>query len=256
VCPSGQRERAVNPSAQPTEVRILPPPLTHAVPHRSLTCDYAHVSARLSPARPADASNQRGFTLFVPLVVPFAILAGVAAFAVVSPNNQRTTPPSRPGALVWGDGIFANKTELQAWLRLHTGSYRRWARQHPAALRLVDGHPVRSASRRKSATAAPAPARGKARASSSHATNASAVAAAARPASIGRSTAQPLGTILFVAVLGLLALGAALVPRQVIEGVAPSWSVADSRRVGELRVALCGAGFAMLCGIGLALFLN
>src|SRR4051794_5883969 len=26
VCPSGQRERAVNPSAQPTEVRILPPP--------------------------------------------------------------------------------------------------------------------------------------------------------------------------------------------------------------------------------------
>ena len=25
VCPSGQRERAVNPSAQPTEVRILPP---------------------------------------------------------------------------------------------------------------------------------------------------------------------------------------------------------------------------------------
>src|SRR4051812_20710969 len=27
VCPSGQRERAVNPSAQPTEVRILPPPL-------------------------------------------------------------------------------------------------------------------------------------------------------------------------------------------------------------------------------------
>ena len=30
VCPSGQRERAVNPSAQPTEVRILPPPLMNA----------------------------------------------------------------------------------------------------------------------------------------------------------------------------------------------------------------------------------
>ena len=30
VCPSGQRERAVNPSAQPTEVRILPPPLSLA----------------------------------------------------------------------------------------------------------------------------------------------------------------------------------------------------------------------------------
>ena len=32
VCPSGQRERAVNPSAQPTEVRILPPPSTHHFP--------------------------------------------------------------------------------------------------------------------------------------------------------------------------------------------------------------------------------
>src|SRR5207253_9990319 len=31
VCPSGQRERAVNPSAQPTEVRILPPPLRREV---------------------------------------------------------------------------------------------------------------------------------------------------------------------------------------------------------------------------------
>ena len=30
VCPSGQRERAVNPSAQPTEVRILPPPSLRA----------------------------------------------------------------------------------------------------------------------------------------------------------------------------------------------------------------------------------
>ena len=30
VCPSGQRERAVNPSAQPTEVRILPPPFRPA----------------------------------------------------------------------------------------------------------------------------------------------------------------------------------------------------------------------------------
>src|SRR5262249_10309158 len=31
VCPSGQRERAVNPSAQPTEVRILPPPFSSAL---------------------------------------------------------------------------------------------------------------------------------------------------------------------------------------------------------------------------------
>src|SRR5213082_454931 len=47
VCPSGQRERAVNPSAQPTEVRILPPPLT---PARSPASAPAEASTRAARA--------------------------------------------------------------------------------------------------------------------------------------------------------------------------------------------------------------
>ena len=48
VCPSGQRERAVNPSAQPTEVRILPPPLTHApVAYSSEHGDFALAEERV-----------------------------------------------------------------------------------------------------------------------------------------------------------------------------------------------------------------
>src|SRR6266540_5406655 len=45
VCPSGQRERAVNPSAQPTEVRILPPPFHH--PARGL--DSTHEASLRRP---------------------------------------------------------------------------------------------------------------------------------------------------------------------------------------------------------------
>ncbi len=48
VCPSGQRERAVNPSAQPTEVRILPPPLARAAG----TAARSHGGNHVSPVGP------------------------------------------------------------------------------------------------------------------------------------------------------------------------------------------------------------
>ena len=55
VCPSGQRERAVNPSAQPTEVRILPPPLTS----QTTNPDGSHVGvSRFGSAH--DGSNLLG----------------------------------------------------------------------------------------------------------------------------------------------------------------------------------------------------
>src|SRR5690242_10404840 len=59
VCPSGQRERAVNPSAQPTEVRILPPPPRvpgraaygqQAVPPSTVLLPYAEPAKRQEPA--------------------------------------------------------------------------------------------------------------------------------------------------------------------------------------------------------------
>jgi hypothetical protein len=76
--------------------------------------------------------------LFLPLALPFAILAAVAVYGVVRPPSSNGPPaPGSPGSLVWGNGIFANRVELKAWFALHGGSYAAWAKQHPAALRLV-----------------------------------------------------------------------------------------------------------------------
>jgi hypothetical protein len=47
-------------------------------------------------------------------------------------------PPGTTGALVWGDGVFANKLELEAWLRIRGVSYESWARKHPAAVKLLE----------------------------------------------------------------------------------------------------------------------
>jgi hypothetical protein len=77
--------------------------------------------------------------VFLPLVVPFAILAAVGVFAVLS-NSKPTAATQAPGArgsLVWGDGLFAKPVEMKAWLRLHGGRYGSWAKQHPAGLNLI-----------------------------------------------------------------------------------------------------------------------
>src|SRR5437763_10557557 len=58
VCPSGQRERAVNPSAQPTEVRILPPPLARSLA-RARRDRIAVVLVR-SPARRRGLRSRTG----------------------------------------------------------------------------------------------------------------------------------------------------------------------------------------------------
>ena len=57
VCPSGQRERAVNPSAQPTEVRILPPPLSTVCPAGRACENPRH--GRPRNRRPAGARGAR-----------------------------------------------------------------------------------------------------------------------------------------------------------------------------------------------------
>lgn len=88
-------------------------------------------------ARPRKGTG-RSKTVFLPLALPFAVLAGVAVFGALTPYHRDAgPPPGQAGRLVWGDGIFANRVELRAWFRLHGGSYRAWARRHPAALRLV-----------------------------------------------------------------------------------------------------------------------
>jgi hypothetical protein len=85
--------------------------------------------------------KQRPFRLFLPLALPFAVLIGVGVFAALTPfKHDPGPPPGAPGALVWGDGIFANRFELKAWLNLHGASYAAWAKQHPAAVALVKPH--------------------------------------------------------------------------------------------------------------------
>lgn len=75
---------------------------------------------------------------FAPLVVPFLILLAVALFATYRSHTPKLTPPpGLRGSLVWGDAIFANRTEVKAWMTNHGASYDSWARHHPAALRLL-----------------------------------------------------------------------------------------------------------------------
>ena len=84
-------------------------------------------------------SRSNRLWMFLPLVMAFAILAGVAIYGVVNPSKAKTNPnaPGFRGSLVWGDGIFSNQAQLKAWLILHGASYQDWVKQHPAALRLV-----------------------------------------------------------------------------------------------------------------------
>ena len=64
---------------------------------------------------------------------------GIAIYGVVNPSKAKPNPnaPGFRGSLVWGDGIFANRAQLKAWLKLHGASYEDWVKQHPAALKLV-----------------------------------------------------------------------------------------------------------------------
>jgi hypothetical protein len=88
------------------------------------------------------AAQQTGvypIRIFLPLVVPFAILAAVGVFAFTSHprTSGATVAPGTRGSLVWGDGLFAKPVEMKAWLRLHGGRYGSWAKQHPAGLNLI-----------------------------------------------------------------------------------------------------------------------
>jgi 2-methylisocitrate lyase-like PEP mutase family enzyme len=59
VCPSGQRERAVNPSAQPTEVRILPPPLQPGQHEKAEAFRALHEGETFVIPNPCDSGSAR-----------------------------------------------------------------------------------------------------------------------------------------------------------------------------------------------------
>jgi len=95
------------------------------------------MARRRSARRPSTRRRTSRWAYF-PLAVPLAILVGIVAFANVRPSPAAgATPPGSRGSLVWGNGIFSKRVEVKAWLGIHGGSYRHWAPQHPAALRLL-----------------------------------------------------------------------------------------------------------------------
>jgi hypothetical protein len=87
----------------------------------------------------AQPERNRG-RVILPFVLALVILIGTSAYGLLRPQTHVPANPSAPGArgsLVWGNGLFANREELSAWLHQHHVTFARFARNHPAALRLV-----------------------------------------------------------------------------------------------------------------------
>src|SRR5918996_885071 len=79
--------------------------------------------------------KRRPWLVLLPWFVTLGLLGVSAAIAFVPREATLRDPtvPGQTGALVWGDGVFSNALELQAWLRIRGVTYAEWARKHPAA---------------------------------------------------------------------------------------------------------------------------
>jgi hypothetical protein len=184
--------------------------------------------------------------VFIPLLLPFLILIGIAVYAEVTPySSTNLPPPGQRGSLVWGDGIFANETEFRAWLRLHGGgSFQRWAKHHPAALSLVRPRPHRTAVPAKAKVKKPA-----------RAQKAAPAAVTAVPAvSTTSTTTKTPGWMrwIFTALGLLLALGAIAAPSRFV-GRLVTGPVRSDR---DMRLAIAGAAIAVLGGVAMAVLLG
>ena len=146
--------------------------------------------------QPQREQPKRGSRLPWSVVLPWgltgAILVGTAVLAFI-PRGVRTEqpPPGQAGALVWGNGVFSNALELEAWLRIRGVSYKTWARRHPAGVKLVTPRAIAlgpgstKAAAAKAATARKAAAK-KVAARKAAATRAAAAKAAATKAAAAR----------------------------------------------------------------------
>jgi len=175
--------------------------------------------------------------VFIPLLLPFLILIGIAVYAAVTPyDSTNLPPPGQRGSLVWGDAIFANKFELKAWLRNHGAPpYHRWATEHPAALSLLKPRPRKHhAIPARAKVLKPAPTR----------KPATAVAMLPTNSSSGPGPAKWLFTALGV----LLALGAIATPRRFVARLVTGPVRSDR----DMRLAVAGAAIAVLAGVAVA----
>jgi len=139
--------------------------------------------------QPQREQPKRGSRLPLSVVLPWAltgaILVGTAVLAFL-PRGVKTEqpPPGQAGALVWGNGVFSNALELEAWLRIRGVSYKTWARRHPAGVKLVTPRPtaLRPVGSKVAA---------KAQAKKAAARTAAAKKAAARTAAAKKAAAKP-----------------------------------------------------------------
>ena len=92
VCPSGQRERAVNPSAQPTEVRILPPPSSKGQPVRAFRVRERPDSspAKAGVARPHGEAGRNGTRTPLKVSRVYARCTGAASGRRSETRHPRT----------------------------------------------------------------------------------------------------------------------------------------------------------------------
>ena len=176
-------------------------------------------------------------------MLPFAILAGIAVFAALSPyESTKTPPPGTPGSLVWGDGIFSNRVEMKAWLKLHGGRYAEWAKLHPKALSLVK-------SRAKPHAAALAAKKKTPKTLKTRTTHS--VVASPAVASSSQGGGGGFAPSFFI-VLGLvLTVGAIWAPRRIFVRV----GAISADRDREVRLAMAGFGVAVIAGAGIAYLL-
>jgi hypothetical protein len=175
--------------------------------------------------------------IFLPYVLAFLVLAGVAIYGALKPTKASLDNPfGPPTGLVWGNGLFRNQAELRAWLRNHGVSYKTWAKTHPAARAIVS-----PSKRRKTAT--PAASKGRQPVATPKVT-----AAPAQVASTS-SKSRDKNILTWAAIaIGMLFGLIAVVPSRAARRFGLTW-LAEER---EFRLGVAGAGAALLVGVAVA----
>ncbi|MEO5576941.1 MAG: hypothetical protein ABIR67_07925 [Gaiellaceae bacterium] len=185
--------------------------------------------------------------MLLPWIVTLGLLTGTAAYVFWPSEPELRSPvkPGRDGALIWGDGVFANALELEAWLRIRGVSYRQWARKHPAAVKLLAPGPKPATPVKAQAKATPKPAPAKAKAKATPAAKETVAAPPATPAAAGSEGGASLAwDPVLLGVLALLAvLGGALMTG--LSRLSPSSQTIEFPFGVAVSAAAVGIAFAL-----------
>jgi hypothetical protein len=206
------------------------------------------------PAARRRRSSRKNWLILLPWAVPIAVFAGVALYAAFTPYTIKREPPGTRGHLVWSDAIFANRSQVSAWLRLHGGSFRVFKKRHPAALALVT--PRKRVPVRARAVRAPLKHRHPvAKAKPKRVAAAPPKVAATRTVTTGGGvipTSSDTRTLLLFVLtgLGLLIAAASFLPRALLA------RVSSATEGPEYRVVSAGLAIAILAGVATAVLLQ